>query len=129
MAAGDLFVSVDNDQQHFSYLDAKGNIQDCWYDGSGAWKLQQINTGAGPTVPGEFVATPDAPAAAGDLFVSVYNDQQHFSYLDAKGNIQDCWYDGSGAWKLQQINTGAGPPCPGSSLPPPTPRWPLATCS
>jgi hypothetical protein len=105
-AAGDLFVSVYNDQQHFSYLDAEGNIQDCWYDGGlGAWKLQQINEGAGPAVAGEYVATPGAPAAAGDLFVSVYNDQQHFSYLDAKGNIQDAWWDGR-QWHLQKINNG-----------------------
>ena len=112
VAAGNLFVSVYNDQHHFSYLDAKGNIQDCWYDGKGTWKLQQINAGTGPTVPTEYVATPDAPVAAGNLFVSVYNDQHHFSYLDAKGNIQDCWYDGKGTWKLQQINAGTGPTVP-----------------
>src|ERR1017187_288494 len=73
LAAGGLFVCVYNDQQHFAYLDASGNIQDCWYDGSGNWNLQQINTGAGPAVPGEYVAI-GGPSAAGDLFVSVYND-------------------------------------------------------
>ena len=50
---------------------------DCWYDG--VWNLQQINTGKGPSVPGEYVAT-KGPAATGDLFVSVYNDQMHFTY-------------------------------------------------
>jgi hypothetical protein len=53
---------VYNDQQHFTYRDANGNIQDCWY--GGAWNLQQINHGNGPTVPGEYVATPQATAPA-----------------------------------------------------------------
>src|SRR5260370_1371685 len=106
-----VFVCVYGDQQHFTYLDGSGNIQDAWW-GEKQWHLQQINAGAGPTVPGEYVATPDAPPAGGDLFVSVYNDQQHFSYLDANGNIQDCWYDGR-QWRLQQINAGAGPTVPG----------------
>src|SRR5580704_13936247 len=48
------------------------------------------------------------PAPASDLFVSVYNDQQHFSYLDGSGNIQDAWWGGE-QWHLQQINAGAGP--------------------
>ena len=105
-ASGDLFVTVYNGQDHVTYRDANGNIQDCWYDGS--WHLQQINHGTGPTVAGEYVATPQATATAvGGLFVCVYNNQQHFAYLDANGNIQDCWYDGS--WHLQQINRGAGP--------------------
>ena len=110
-AAGGLFVCVYNDQQHFAYLDADRNIQDCWYDGSGRWNLQQINNanGSGATVPDRYVATPQAtaPAAAG-LFVCVYNNQQHFAYLDPGGNIQDCWYDGSGRWNLQQINNANG---------------------
>ena len=117
LAAGGLFVCVYNDQQHFAYLDGSGNIQDCWYDGSGNWNLQQINNGTGPTAPGEYVAT-DGPAAAGDLFVSVYNDQQHFTYRDANGNLQDCWYDGSGNWNLQQINNanGSGATVPGEYI-------------
>ena len=105
-AVGDLFVSVYNDQQHFAYRDANGNIQDVWY-GTGGWKLQQINNanGHGGSVAGDtYIACPQATAAAvGDLFVSVYNDQQHFAYRDANGNIQDVWY-GTGGWKLQQIN-------------------------
>ena len=89
-AVGDLFVSVYNDQQHFAYRDANGNIQDVWY-GTGGWKLQQINNanGHGGSVAGDtYIACPQATAAAvGDLFVSVYNDQQHFAYRDANGNI------------------------------------------
>jgi hypothetical protein len=107
-AVGGVFVCVYNDQQHFAYIDASGNVQDCWYDG--AWNLQQINRGNGPTVAGEFVAT-NGPAASGELFVCVYNNQQHFTYRDANGNLQDCWYDG--AWHLQQINHGNGPTVPG----------------
>ena len=113
--AGDLFVSVYNGQQHFTYLDQNGNLQDAWY-GGGAWHLQQINdaNGAGATVPGEYIATPQATApATGGVFVCSYNDQDHFAYLDANGNIQDCWYDGStGKWNLQQINRGNGPTVP-----------------
>ena len=114
-----MFVCSYNDQDHFAYLDANGNIQDCWYDGSRAtWKLQQINRGNGPSVPAEYVAT-NGPAVAGDLFVSVYNGQQHFTYRDQNGNLQDAWY-GGGAWHLQQINdaNGPAPPSPASTSPP-----------
>jgi hypothetical protein len=108
-AAGGMFVCQFNDQDHFAYTDVNGNIQDCWYDGpTSKWNLQQINRGTGPTVAGEAVMT-DGPAVAGDLFVSVYNDQQHFTYRDARGNIQDCWYNGAnGTWNLQQINDANG---------------------
>jgi CubicO group peptidase (beta-lactamase class C family) len=93
-ALDDLFVSVYNNQQHFVYRDAKGNIQDAWY-GGGGWQLQHINNG-GMT---------QGPPAAGDLFVSVYNNQQHFAYRDAGGSIQDAWY-GNGGWHLQRVNQG-----------------------
>jgi hypothetical protein len=43
----------------------------------------------------------------GDLFVSVYVDQQHFTYRDGNGNLQDAWY-GDGSWHLQQIKDAAG---------------------
>jgi subtilisin-like proprotein convertase family protein len=117
--AGGVFVCRYRDQDHFAYLDANGNIQDCWYDGvTGHWNLQQVNAGNGPTVPGEYVAT-NGPAATGDLFVSVYHDQQHFTYRDANGNLQDCWFDGAtGSWNLQQINNanGAGATVPGEYI-------------
>src|SRR5271165_2843835 len=90
----ELFVSVYNGQLHFAYFDAKGNVQDTWYDGV-HWRPQQINNanGSGPTVPGQYIASATATAAAaGDLFVSVYNNQQHFAYRDAYGHIQDVWY-------------------------------------
>ena len=108
-AVGDLFVCVYGGQQHFTYRDASGNIQDVFFDGSN-WHSQQINNanGHGPTVAGEYVASPAATApAVGDLFVCVYGGQQHFAYLDASGNIQDAWFDGSN-WHLQQINNANG---------------------
>ena len=40
-----------------------------------------------------------------DLFVSVYNDQQHFVRRNADGIIKDAWY-GTNGWHLQQINLG-----------------------
>ena len=119
-------MSVYNDQQHFTYRDQGGNLQDAWY-GTDGWHLQQINDAnrAGATVPGEYVAgdqtAPKAGvAAAGGVFVSVYNDQQHFVYLDAIGAIQDVWY-GTDGWHLQQINEGGGlePPEPVATNGPP----------
>jgi hypothetical protein len=107
------FVCTFTDQQHFTYLDLNLNIQDCWYDGATSrWNLQQINNGP-PTVPGEYVACPQAPAvnAAFGLFVSMFAGQQHFTYVDNNLNIQDCWYDGAtNRWNLQQINNSTGQP-------------------
>ena len=48
----------------------------------------------------------------GDLFVSVYNGQQHFTYRDKNGNLQDCWY-GDG-WHLQQEEPRSNDQCAGS---------------
>ena len=105
-------VEVDfNEAEH-------GNIWDAWYDYSGGWHKQKINT---PNT------TIRAPFAASDVFVSVYNpgtgndSQQHFVYVDKNGNIWDVFYDyqnGSGSWNLQQINKGVnsrtqGPPAVG----------------
>ncbi|MGA9679716.1 MAG: hypothetical protein WBR28_32085, partial [Mycobacterium sp.] len=88
----------------------------CWYDGdANQWNLQQINNAnpAGPSVPDESVALPQATAAAvGPFFVSTFGSQQHFTYLDGNANLQDCWYDGdANQWNLQQINNAnpAGP--------------------
>lgn len=104
-AAGNLFICDYNDQQHFSYLDSQGLLQDAWY-GTDGWHLQRINSG-GMTLGVE---------AAGDVFVCVYNDQQHFSYFDKSGDIVDAWY-GTGGWHLQTINNGGmtqGPPAANS---------------
>jgi CubicO group peptidase (beta-lactamase class C family)/catechol 2,3-dioxygenase-like lactoylglutathione lyase family enzyme len=97
-AAGDPCVSVFGQQQHFAYRDSSGTIQDAWYDSaSNTWSLQQINMGAETT----------GPAAVGNVFISVFGEQQHFAYRDAAGAIQDAWYDsGSNNWSLQQINLG-----------------------
>jgi hypothetical protein len=113
-ATGGLFVSVYNDQQHFTYPDGNGNLQDVWYDGAGNWHLQQINGQAGVTVQGEWQATKGPVAFGGDLFVSEYNGQQHFTYTDENSNLQDAWYDGAGNWHLQQITNAAdgGPTVP-----------------
>jgi hypothetical protein len=97
-----LFVSVYNNQHHFAWLDKAGNIQDAWYDGS-QWNLRQINSPGGVT---------NGPAALSNLFVTVYNNQQHFSYIDFNGNIQDAWYDGS-QWNLRQINNSSNLTIPG----------------
>ncbi len=97
-AAGEPFVCAFNQQQHFTYRDAKGFLFDAWYDGGGNnWSLQQLNMG------GKTFGT----AAAGDPFVCVFNEQQHFAYRDPTGVLLDAWYDsGSSGWNLQQINLG-----------------------
>jgi CubicO group peptidase (beta-lactamase class C family) len=83
-AAGNLFVSVYGNQQHFSYRDGNGNIQDAYYDGAG-WNFQTINV----------TGVTGGPAAVSGLFVCPYiNNEDHFSYIDSGGNIQDAWYNG-----------------------------------
>ena len=96
---GGPFVSVYNNQQHFTYLDSAGTIWDSWWDGDhDSWNLQQINLQQmNPN------ARTAGPAAVGGPFVSVYNNQQHFTYLDSAGTIWDSWWDGN-SWNLQQIN-------------------------
>ena len=94
----DMFVCVFTDQQHFTYRDRNGNLQDVWYDGpNNRWNLQQINNanGKGPTVPGEFIAVPSAPAASLiNPFVCTFTDQQHFVYRSGANpaEVFDCWW-------------------------------------
>jgi hypothetical protein len=140
------FVCAFGDQLHFAYVDTKGNIQDCWYDGpTGRWNLQQINNagGNGPTVHGEAMACPQATASplhttsprnlTTSAFVCAFGDQQHFAYVDGNLNIQDCWYDGpTGRWNLQQINNagGNGPTVHGEAMAcPQATAGPLETAS
>jgi hypothetical protein len=107
-AAGGLFVSVYNDQQHFAYLDSAGTIWDAWWDGdNNTWQSQQINAAGG--------RVPDAPPVSSDLFVSSYNNQQHFAYLDSAGTIWEAWWDGNNTWQPRQIN-GASGVVPGAPL-------------
>jgi hypothetical protein len=109
----DLYVSVYNGQQHFAYRDADGNIQDIWFDGN-EWNLQQLNNANGASKAGvglnsQPIALPTATVvSSGGLFVSVYNDQQHFFFMDENNNIQDVWYNGHHQWNLQQINHANG---------------------
>src|SRR5271165_1318958 len=133
--AGSPFVCTFGNQQHFTYLDGNGNLQDCWYDGdANQWNLQQINnaTAAGPSVANEFVAVPAATAPAGSPFVCTFGNQQHFTYLDGNGNLQDCWYDGAAnQWNLQQINNAnaAGPSVANEFVAVPTATAPAALTS
>ncbi|MGR6034468.1 MAG: hypothetical protein ACU4EQ_06505 [Candidatus Nitrosoglobus sp.] len=103
-----LFISIYNDQQHFTYFDQTGNLQDAWY-GLDGWHLQQITTTDGSTtIPGEYlIPTPGPQPLHGSIFVSVYNDQQHFTYTDVNYNLQDVWY-GSDGWHRQQLTTTDG---------------------
>jgi hypothetical protein len=84
-------------------------------------------------VPSMIAITSEAwfrqPTTMVPVFVSVYNDQVHFTYCDGGGNLQDCCYNGpAGTWNLQQINNanGPAPPCPASTSrsrrPPHAPR-------
>lgn len=95
-----LLQSTVPQEQHFVYLDHSGNIEDAFFDGS-RWHLQRINNGG----------TTSGPAAAGNLFVSVYGVQQHFAYSDTQGDLEDAFYDGgSSSWHLQKLNGGANTP-------------------
>ena len=98
--ASSLFADVFGQQQHFAYCDVSGALWDAWYDaGSNVWKKQQL-TLAGMT---------DGPAAVSGPFISRFNQQQHFSYVDAVGAIWDVWFDdASGAWQKQQVNASDG---------------------
>jgi hypothetical protein len=114
-AVRNVFVSDFFDQQHFVYTDSAGNIWDSFYVRSqDKWRCAQINTGwqpANPT-PGDCrqVKTGTRPAV-GNVFVSVFHDQQHFVYRDSAGNIWDSFYVRSqDKWRCAQINTGWGEP-------------------
>jgi hypothetical protein len=98
LAIGQLSVAVTGGQQHFTYRDNGGIVWDCWYDsGSDAWNKQQINLGGNT----------NAPAAAGDPFLTIFHGQQHVAYRDSGGVIWDCWYDpGTTNWSVQQMNGG-----------------------
>ncbi|MGD0629094.1 MAG: hypothetical protein ABR987_07070 [Terracidiphilus sp.] len=73
------------------------------------WNIQSINKGGVSTGPG--VVTVGAVAIDGhELCVTAYNDQLHFTYIDADGAVQDVWQGSDREWHLQQI---AGTPVPG----------------
>jgi CubicO group peptidase (beta-lactamase class C family) len=101
-AAGRPFVCVFGRQQHFAYRDAAGAIQDAWFDdATGAWQLQEINQGA--------ASRTGAPGAAGDPYVSVFGQQQHFAYRGVDGALWDALFDGATSlWTAQLIAGGAG---------------------
>ena len=74
-----------------------------WYSNN-AWHLQQLIQGPS-TLPGEYVVSAPGTAAAGNVFATVYNGQQHYPYRDSQNNVQDVWYDTAG-WHAQQITRG-----------------------
>jgi YD repeat-containing protein len=100
-AAGDPCFTVIDNQQHVTYRDVSGTIWDAYYpDVNGGWTKQQINLG-GPT------GQTDGPKAAGDPFVSVFVDQQHYVYRGDDGKIWDAFYykkNNVWTWDAQQIN-------------------------
>jgi len=102
---------AEHDQQHFAYLGDNGDIWDAFYCpgcSGDQWRLQKINNGGATS----------APAAVAAPFVNVYsgNDQQHFVYLAANGDIWDAFYCAGcsgNPWRSQKINNGgvtSGPP-------------------
>jgi hypothetical protein len=107
-AGSPLVVSEFDHQQHFTYIERGGTLQDVWFSTDRGWNLQQltqpINNGK-PAIPGEFVIpTPGpTPAAGSPLVVSIFNDQQHFTYIDRGGRIQDVWFSTGRGWNLQQL--------------------------
>jgi hypothetical protein len=106
-------------QQHFTYMDASGTVNDVYWDGN-KWNFQQVNqiyVSSCPTSPScNKNGTTAAPLGCGDPFVGIFvpfnkegntNGQQHFGYRDCQGTIWDPWYDGpTNSWTWQQINNG-----------------------
>jgi hypothetical protein len=98
LAAGGPFIwTVGSEQLHFTYRSADGGIYDSCYT-AGRRSLQRINGPDGLT---------NGPAASGNPFASVFDDQHHIGYLDAAGIVHDCWHE-DGRWHLQQVNGAAG---------------------
>jgi hypothetical protein len=58
-------------------------------------------SGSFPPQPPPQTAGPQNSPSLGSVVVSIYNGQQHFTYLDSNDNIQDVWY--GGGWNLQQL--------------------------
>jgi hypothetical protein len=95
---------AEHDQQHFTFKSANGGIWDVFYcpGCNGAkWVSQQLNMGA----------LTGAPAAASGPFVNIYSgqDQQHFAYRTAEGEIWDvfnCPGCSGAIWRAQQLNCG-----------------------
>jgi hypothetical protein len=115
--AGGIFVSGFYDQQHFVFTDATGTIWDSFYKQvDHKWQCNQINPSGHPTAADARCHQIDTngPPAASDIFVSVFGDQQHFSYIDGAGNIWDSFYRKDHGWKFQPINTNGHAPAGGS---------------
>jgi hypothetical protein len=98
LAASLPFVSVFGVQQHFTYVDSDLIIWDAWYDGAtGGWNLQQINSGGQTEGPATWDFTAErndftgAPSLNSSLFVWVYGEEQHFSYVGRDGNMWDAY--------------------------------------
>jgi hypothetical protein len=120
-AYGRPFMSFYNNQQHVGYLGPSGLIYDIWVSqasgpqrpGQPPWNVQQIN-GGGNTA---------GPAAVAGPFIGVFKDQQHFCYVDKDGSIWDSWYDGSGHWSLQKLNSPTGTSPKGNTGAPGIAAW------
>ncbi|WP_375483256.1 hypothetical protein, partial [uncultured Mycobacterium sp.] len=92
-----------------------------WRDPDGSWSAeQQLRGDVGSGIAAALVPF----AVGGSLFVSVYGNQQHFTYRDACAELQDAWWDG-GLWNLQQLSAG-GPAISGEYVIPTTGPVPAA---
>jgi hypothetical protein len=95
-----IWVDPSNTQQHFTYLGSDQAIYDAFWDsGNSKWTLQKLTMSGSRT---------NGPAAASAPAACVFNQQQHIGYTDSAGAFWDAWYDGSGDWSLQEINTPSG---------------------
>jgi hypothetical protein len=96
-------VCTFGNQQHFAYVDVRGDVWDCFYDGGDTWTVLQINGGdLGAPPSGRYNIAP---------VLYAFGNQLHFVYIDTNSNLQDCFVDGPpigspspSQWQLRQIN-------------------------
>ena len=88
-------------------FELRGTLQDVWFSRDRGWNVQQLSQPINnkPAIKNEFVIpTPGpTPAAESPLVVSIFDDQQHFTYIDRGGRIQDVWFSRDRNWNLQQL--------------------------
>src|SRR5260370_41243912 len=91
--------------------DSTGGVSSIWRNPDGSWSAEQ---NLGGHAASDITAAVVPLAMGSSLFVSVYDGQQHFTYRDSTGGLQDAWWGGS-SWNLQQLSEG-GPAVSGESV-------------
>ena len=98
-AAGSALTSfLGSDGPHIVYLDAAQHMNQVWYTTSAnGWSAQDLTA----------TVAPGTPAANGSALTSFsITDGPHVLYVDAAGNVNQFWYNGSpSSWTDQNLNS------------------------